>query len=309
MTSPKVPSSPRAAAGLHLPARAVLSLLLLSLLWGGNMVAIKVSVQGVAPLFAAGLRSLVAAACVLLWMRARGTPVVPSRGLLAHGAAAGVLFGLEFGCIYLGLRYTLASRTSILLYTHPFFVALGAHWLLAGDRLHLRKTAGLLLAFAGIVVLFARRWGPLTAATLPGDLLILLGAALWGATTLYIKRTLAGRAAPVQTLFYQLAFSAPVLLAWSAIQEDRLWHGLTPAVGVSLAYQCFIVAFASYLAWFELIDRYSVSLLSAFTFFTPVFGVLLSAALLPGEALGATTFLSLALVCAGMVLVNRPPRG
>lgn len=293
-----------------LPRGAVLVLLVLCLLWGGNMVAIKVSVAGVAPIFAAGLRSAVAAACVWLWMWARKVPLLPPgrRDLLRHGIIVGVLFGLEFGFIYLGLRYTLASRSAILLYTHPFFVALGAHFLLAGDRLHAVKAGGLLLAFAGVASLFIQDWGPATLQTLAGDLSILLGAALWGATTLYIKRYLAGRAQPLQVLFYQLAFSAPVLLAASALLEDRVWTAFSPAIGVSLFYQCFVVAFLSYIAWFELIERYSVSLLAAFTFFTPIFGVLLSVALLPGEELRPTLALSLALVCAGMILVNRPVR-
>ncbi|NTU59460.1 MAG: DMT family transporter [Deltaproteobacteria bacterium] len=300
--------SPAAEPHRHLPGRAVLLLLFLSLLWGANMVAIKVSVQGVAPAFAAALRSVVAAACVYLWMKVRGVPVFPAPGLARHGVAVGVLFGLEFGCIYLGLRYTLASRSAILLYTHPFIVALGAHLFLHGDRLHARKATGLVLAFCGIVLLFARRWGPVSASTLPGDLLILLGAVAWGSTTLYIKRYLAGRVAPVQALFYQLFYSAPVLFAWSLLTESRLLYGdLSTRVVVSLAYQCVVVAFASYLAWFELVERYSVSLLAAFTFFTPVFGVLLSALLLPGEALGPTVLASLALVCVGMVLVNRAP--
>lgn len=287
---------------------AVLVLLVLCLLWGANMVAIKVSVRGVAPLFAAGLRSVVAGACVYLWMRARGVPVLPAKGLLRHGLAVGLMFGAEFGFIYLGLRHTLASRSAILLYTHPFFVALGAHALLPGDRLSGAKATGLLLAFAGVASLFAGDWGPVSLQTLPGDLSILLGAALWGATTLYIKRFLSGRALPIQTLFYQLAFSAPVLLAWSALSEDRIWRDPSVGVAASLAYQCFVVAFVSYIAWFELIERYSVSVLSAFTFFTPVFGVLLSAALLPGEGLRPAAVASLALVCAGMILVNRAPR-
>ena len=51
----------------------------------------------------------------------------------------------EFGFIYLGLRYTLASRSAILLYTHPFFVALGAGSTPARvSRIHASTTFGVL---------------------------------------------------------------------------------------------------------------------------------------------------------------------
>lgn len=295
-----------ASQGPSVPRGAVLLLLLLSILWGANMVAIKVSGRGIAPIFTAGLRSVVAGGLVGLWLLARREKVFPRPGLSRHAAAVGALFGAEFACIYLGLRFTLASRTSVLLYTHPFFVAAGAHLFLAGDRLTVRKAGGLLLAFLGVALLFLGRWGEVTRQTLPGDLLILLGAGLWAATTLYIKRYLAGAASATHVLFYQLAFSVPVLFAVSAALEGPFVYGLTTEVVGSVAYQCLVVAFASYLVWFELIDRYSVSVLAAFTFFTPVFGVALSAALLPGEGLSPALVAALALVCCGMVLVNRP---
>ena len=289
----------------QIPRGVVLLLLVLALVWGGNMVAIKISARGVAPLFSAGLRSAVAAILVYAWMRFKGIPVFSGPGVFGHAVVIGFLFGGEFGCIYLGLKYTLASRTAILLYTHPFFVAIGAHLFLTGDRFHAKKALGLALAFAGIVTLFGRGTGAVSLRTLPGDLLIVLAAVLWASTTLYIKRYLTGCAAPIQNLLYQLAFSVPLLLLWSAAQEGHPVRELSAPVVVSLAYQCLIVAFVSYLAWFELIHRYSVSLLAAFTFFTPVFGVFLSAGLLPGETLRPALLVSLVLVCSGMVLVNR----
>ncbi|HSH70802.1 MAG TPA: DMT family transporter [Deferrisomatales bacterium] len=292
----------------RLPRTTVLTLLLLCVLWGGNLAAIKISARGVSPVAMAALRSLVAAACLWGWMRLRGVPVAPDRRTLAHGVVVGLLFGVEFCCIYSGLRFTLASRGYVFLYTQPFFTALGAHFLLRGDRLSPARVAGLLLAFAGVAVLFAGNWGETTAHTLPGDLLLLLGGALWGATTLYIKRFLVHRAVALQTLFYQLAFSAPILVLLSLVLEDRMWLGGSGPVFAALFYQCIVVAFLSYLVWFELIHRHPVSLLAAFTFFTPVFGALISGVAILGEPLTGTMMASLALVTAGMFLVNRPGR-
>jgi drug/metabolite transporter (DMT)-like permease len=137
--------------------------------------------------------------------------------------------------------------------------------------------------------------------------MILLGGALWGATTVYIKKYLAKAALPAQTLFYQVSFSAPFLFIMSVLVEDPVLSGLSWVGGFSVFYQCIIVAFLSYLVWFELIHRYPVSLLHAFSFFTPVLGVFLSGALILGEVISPALIVALTLVSMGMVLVNRRP--
>jgi drug/metabolite transporter (DMT)-like permease len=280
-------------------------LLLLALIWGANMAIIKIGARELAPLFMAGVRSLVASGCLYIWIKAKGMSLFPSTSVLLHGVVIGLLFGSEFGFIYLGLQYTLASRTYVLVYTAPFFVALGAHFFLKGDRLNCWKVPGLILAFAGVVSLFVRDLGSFSVSILPGDLMALAGGALWGATTVYLKKYLSYRALPLQTLFYQVFFSAAPLFLMSFVLEDPIISGFSFVTGFSVFYQCIIVAFISYLVWFELIHRYPVSLLHAFSFFTPVFGVLLSGALILGELISPRLIVALTLVSLGMVLVNR----
>ena len=113
------------------------------------------------------------------------------------------------------------------------------------------------------------------------------------------------RMTPSQMLFYQLAFSAVLLGAVSLLLEPRFIWLRTPGVLGGMAYQGVIVAFASYLAWFWLIQVYPVSLVSAYTFFSPIFGVGLGGWLL-GEPLTAKLLLGAALVAGGMILVTWP---
>ncbi|MFZ0448961.1 MAG: DMT family transporter [Desulfatiglandaceae bacterium] len=285
--------------------RPIVILIILSLIWGGNMASIKIGARDMAPLFMAGLRSLVAAICLYIWMKIRGMELFPSRTILFHGIVVGALFGAEFGLIYEGLTYTLASRVYVLVYTAPFFAALGAHFFLQGDRLNPWKTAGLSIAFLGIVALFFRKIGSFSTETFPGDLMALVAGSLWGMTTVYIKRFLARKTQPLQMLFYQVFFSAPLLFGLSFLMESPMVKGVS-AIGVlALFYQCIIVAFFSYIVWFELIHRYPVSLLHAFSFFTPIFGVFLSGVLILGEPIHLDLLMALVLVSAGMVLVNR----
>ena len=135
--------------------------------------------------------------------------------MLFHGFMVGLLFGSEFVCIYLGLLYTDAARAIIFVYLSPFVVALGAHFFLKGDRLTPLKTAGLVLAFAGVVTVFYGRPKTAPKSMLLGDSLQIAGAILWGATTLYIKKYMAEKVHPVNTFLYQLVFSIPVLFAMS----------------------------------------------------------------------------------------------
>ena len=96
---------------------------------------------------------------------------------------------------------------------------------------------------------------------------------------------------------------AAVAAAW----EVRDWPRATPLAWASLFYQTAIVAFASYLVWFWLIQVYPVSNISGFTFFTPIFGILLSGLLLQ-EPLTIKLLIGGGLVTSGMVLVNWPAR-
>lgn len=290
-----------------LDGRAVATVMTLCFLWGLSQVSIKVANAGVSPIFQAAVRSVIAASLVALWARARGLPLIHRDRTLVHGLAIGALFGTEFVFVYLGLFYTTASHAVIFLYTAPLFVALGAHWLLPAEPLTGRKGLGLLLAFAGVLATF---WDSLQSPTqlqLLGDLFSLVAGFLWAATSLYLKRIVRASMTPSQMLFYQLGFSAVQLSAMTCLLESQQVVGLTPLVVGSIAYQGIVVAFASYLAWFWLIQVYPVSSVSAFTFFTPIFGILLGGLLLQ-EPLTARLLVGGGLVTSGMVLVNWPAR-
>lgn len=274
-------------------------------LWGMGQVSIKLANRGASPIFQAALRSVVATILVALWARIRALPLLHRDRTFLHGLVIGLLFGTEFVFIYLGLSYTTASHAVIFLYTAPFFVALGAHWLLPNEPLGGRKLAGLILAFAGVIITLWDSLGRPAWLQIEGDLMSMTGGLLWAATSLYLKRVVRSSMTPSQMLFYQLGVSAVQLSFMAVFLEPRWIRDLDPLVITSLAYQGIVVAFASYLVWFWLIQVYPVSNLSAFTFFTPIFGVLLGGLLLH-EPLTAKLLSGAGLVTGGMILVNWP---
>jgi drug/metabolite transporter (DMT)-like permease len=270
-------------------------------------VAVKVASAGISPALQAGLRSIGSGALLVTWARWRGVQIFVRDGTLGPGIAAGLLFAVEFLVLFWGLSLTTASRGVIFLYTAPFAMAVGAHYLLPGDRLTRPKTIGLLVAFAGILVAFADGLRQPTHRQLLGDLLCFAGALSWAATTIMVKGKRLSRVSPERILLYQLAVSAAVLPLASLVTREEGFRGVTPLVVAALAYQIAIVAFASYAAWFWLVARYPTSRLASFTFLTPVFGVAFGGLFL-GERLGPGLLAAVALVGAGIYLVNRPTR-
>ncbi|MCC6946877.1 MAG: DMT family transporter [Bradyrhizobiaceae bacterium] len=274
-------------------------------LWALSHVAVKIANAGISPAFQSGLRSLGALLLLCLWSWLRRIPLLGSDGTLGVGLAAGAMFGAEFALIFWALVYTDVARGVIILYTTPFFVALGAHCFVPGERLHRQQVVGLLAAFAGVVIAFADGLTLPTWRALIGDGMMLAAAALWAATTVLVKASKLSRIAPEKTLAYQLAVSGVVLTPFALLLGERGIFDPTALVLVSLAFQIVVVAFASYLVWFALIRIYPASTLSAFTFLTPLFSLVFGAVLL-GERVSAALIAALALVAFGIWLVNRP---
>jgi drug/metabolite transporter (DMT)-like permease len=292
-------------ADRRLPLSAGLILVVLCFLWGAQAVSIKFSNQGMPPLMAGALRSLVAGILVWVYARMKGRAVAFPPGQTRHALVVGLLFGLEFLFVYWGLAFTPASRSAIFLYTHPFWVALGAHFFLKGDRLTPVKLLGLVLAFCGVAAVFQARSPELPRLYWVGDLMELFAAVSWAATTLYIKRTTEKVSLDhFQTLFAQLIYSVPVMALGSVLFELPADLDLNRVVSAALVYQAVVVAFASYLVWFWLIHRHTVSRLAAFTFMAPLFAVILGGLVLD-EPLTFLVWVGLACVAGGLYVVNR----
>ena len=286
------------------PAAAAL-LVALCAVWGAGQVAIKVGNQGISPLYHAAIRSGGAALLVWGWSAARGIPLWRRDGTAAYGAIIAVLFALEFVCIYWGFMFTTAARGVLFIYATPFFVAIGAHWLFPAERLHGTKIAGLIAAFAGLALAFADGLRLPTHRELLGDVLELGGAFLWATTTLIIKAR-GQTVSPHQTLFYQLGGSAVLLVALAAATGEPGVTRLTGPIVAAVLYQIVLVAFVTYLIWFWMLTRYPASALHAYTFWTPLFG-LLAGWLLLSEPVTPALVLAMACVALGIYLVNRPP--
>jgi len=72
----------------RLDAKGIAAVVTLCALWGANQVAIKVGNSGLAPIFASGIRSLIAGALVAAWCVLARTPLWHRDRTALHGSTA-----------------------------------------------------------------------------------------------------------------------------------------------------------------------------------------------------------------------------
>ncbi|GLR83948.1 DMT family transporter [Bradyrhizobium iriomotense] len=296
------PASP--SAGRPLSAGAIALMLMLCLTWGFNQIAVKLVIPDIPPMLQATIRSMGALPVLFMIGTLRGAKFFERDGTLAAGLIAGLMFGAEFVLIYEGLRFTPASRAVVFLYTAPFFVALGSYQVL-GERLSGTQWLGLAISFAGVALAIGVPQPNVDSQVLLGDLLIVGGAALWAATTLIAKSTRLRLVPPEKAMGYQVAISIPILGLAAYLMGETIPHTPRPLSITLMVFQAVWVVGATFTLWFGLVKAYSASKLSAFTFITPLFGVVASYFILH-DTLSLTFGAAAVLVIAGLFLINRP---
>ena len=285
-------------------AGAFALMVLLCAVWGFQQVAMKIATAEISPIMQAALRSGLGAVLVFAWARWRGVVLVGRDGSLRPGLLAGMLFGLEFVFIFVGVERTTVSRMVVFLYTAPCFTVLGLHFFVPGERMAWRQWAGVMLAFAGLVLAFIDK---ASGGDVLGDFFGVLAALFWAATTVLIRATSLARVTATKVLLYQLVVSAAVMFPLSWLVGERGIAVLSAPTLWAMAYQIVIVAFVSYLAWFWLLTRYLAGRLLVFSFLTPLFGVGFGMVLMSDRP-SLHFILAAAMVVGGIVMVNMPSR-
>jgi drug/metabolite transporter (DMT)-like permease len=296
--------APSTQAPRDLDAGAVAMVLLLSALWGGNTVAVKIGVADSPPLMLAALRFAIGGICVVAWGLWTRAPfrLRPGEGWPLLGL--GLLFAVQLGLLNIGIWLSTAGHASVLLNAYPVYIVLLAHFLVPGDRLTVATLAGITLGFGGILILFA---GHLLAPTEPGstllagDLVLSVSAVLLALRQVTLNRQLQ-RIHPVKPLLAQVIVGTPLFLVLSWGFEPARTV-LTWRLGASLFYQGVVIAGFNFIANMSLLKTYRPSGLAAFNLTTPLFGVV-ATALVIGEPVGWRLTVSALLVAGGIAVAT-----
>ncbi len=277
--------------------------LLLALLWGGNSVSIKIALQGIPPLALAGMRFLLGLVAITLWSLRHGIRIRMHPGELLPLLFVSAIFTLQIITLNVGTKITEASRSTVFISTYPFFTALFAHFWVPGDRLSIRKTIGISVAFAGVLLTFAGSLKLETYGYLRGDLIVLMSGGLLGLRTVVTKRIVQS-IHPYRLLIWLMIFSIPCFVVPSLFFEREANFQFSISGAAAILYQGIVIAGFCFVTWTSILEKYSPSRLVVLFFLTPLFGVLLSYLFL-GDEIGLALIFGAGLVAYGIYLVNK----
>ncbi|MBI1355219.1 MAG: EamA family transporter [Acidobacteria bacterium] len=278
--------------------------LFVSMLWGGNVIALKYGLDTFPPLWSAFWRFLSGAVAVIVWAKLQGVRLWPDRRDWRAVVLLGVLFTLQITCLNFGVGWTSAAFAVVLLNSHPVFTNLQGHFADSEEKLNGRRLFGLALAFGGICWVAAGK-PSVAKAPLPiwGNVLMIVSANLLALRVIYTRR-LVQSTHPTRPVVWQMVFSLPFFLGGAWVLEPPTLQPVRWEPVAAILYQGVVIAGFCFVAWTTLLRSFSASTLSMFAFTVPFFGVLLSAVVLD-EAIPPSLLLGALLVTAGIVIVTR----
>ena len=293
---------------LSVPLGAVLVSIVIHSLWGGNPVAVKLSLIAFPPLTTAFLRFAIGIACIALWAHWRGIGLRPEKGEWRALGIVALLFAAQIASMNIGFGHTSGAMGSVLIATNPLFAVIFAHFLVAGDRVTPTKALGLLIAMAGAALaLLADADLTTLDPGAAGNWIVLSSAVLLG-FRLSLSAQLVRRIEPTRVVMWQMVLSLPLFGVGALWLEEIAWDrvGVGPIAG--LLFQGIVIAGVGFTVSFHLMRLYTPSVMMSFNFVSPIAGVLFSVWLL-GDRIGPLLVAGMALVAAGLYLIARQPRG
>ena len=275
------------------------------MLWGGNLISIRIGVDSVPPLWSAFWRMALGVTIVTAWTLYRRLPLRPAKGEGWPLFILSLLFTAQIGLLNAGTAMTSPGFGVVILNSYAIFANITGHFFPGMERpINGVRALGLTLALAGMAVLtFGQGVSKLAPNPLTGNLLLGLSALLLGVRQVY-TRWLVQRIEPTRTVVWQMAWSVPLFLAVAAITEPPAYGRVTAEAIAAISYQGAIVAALCFIIWAELLKRHAAGTLSMFAFLVPITGIALSSVFF-GEPMRITLLVGGALVLFGVYAVTR----
>lgn len=277
-------------------------LIILSLLWGGSFFFVEVALADIPPFTLVFLRVALAAVALLAYLKLRGESIPLNLPLWSAFFVMGLLNNVfPFGMIVWGQTHITGSVASILNATTPIFTVLAAHWLTTDEKLTLNKLLGVIIGFAGVVVMMMPTLDQGVSLKSYGQLAVLGAALSYAFAGVWGKRF---KSTP------PLVNAAGMLICATFIMLPALFFLENPfALSPSFASWLAVGAIAllstasAYILYFRILASAGATNLLLVTFLIPLSSMLLGMGILE-ERVETLGFYGMAVIFAGLILID-----
>jgi drug/metabolite transporter (DMT)-like permease len=283
-------------------------ILLLGSLWGSTLVVSRFGIGQFDPVVFVGLRLVIGtAAFVLFYAFSTSRRWSRDKKVWRHALVLGV-FGtaLPMSTLISSLQFQSSGVTSVLVTTAPAIIVVMAHISLPDERLNRYKSAGVLLALAGALLIVARGetgLADVTQANPVGYLLVFIGLVAEGIMAMHVRNNMRGMDAFDVTSIRLLAATSivlPVAIIWRGVDLSQV-----TGMGVlSLLYAGLAGAFAGQMLAFYITRQFGATAFSLTSYVVPVVTAA-TGVLLLGETITGGMVMGLLLIGGGITVINR----
>ncbi|MBO6535307.1 MAG: DMT family transporter [Balneolaceae bacterium] len=280
-----------------------LSLIVVAVIWALNFSIIKVTLEEIGPFAFNALRFVFAAALLIGVTKWRGFQVIVDRKHLLPVIGIGMVGNLVYQVLFIvGVNYTNAANSAVILGTIPVWIALMAH-LFTEEKLTTPKTLGIFFAFSGVgLIIFGRSTGfSFSSTSALGDVIVLLSAVAWAAYTILSKKYLKEYNSTQYSAFISLIGVITLVLVGipDLLQTD--YSSISLAGYGGILYSGLLSVGLAYLIWNRGVHKIGAVRTAAYQNLVPVLGVVFGVVLL-NESLNLLQYLGSASVLVGIYL-------
>jgi len=256
-----------------------LLLAFVSLVWAGSFVAVRLAVKEISPVDLGFLRFLVATPfMVLILLLSKKETRLPAKELLSLSVLGLTGVTLLYIFQFIGIEYTTASTSAVLINTNVIFIVLLSAIFLK-EKFPLRKSTGIALSFAGVlVVIFAQMTNESIAFSnvfLIGCIFIILSAFCWAIYSIVGKRLL-DKYDPFTVTTYAFVLGTIFFLPVVLPDITDVIQGVSFNGWMAILYLALICSVFGYVAWYYALSRIEAGRAAVFLNLIPLFTIVIS---------------------------------
>jgi len=290
-----------------LSTRAWAELALLSLIWGGSFLSIRIALDELPPLTTVVHRVFWASLILWAFVLIRRLPIPKDPKVWSSFLVMGLLNNvIPFSLMAWGQLHIETGLTSILNAATAVFGVIVAAFFFADERLTLRRTLGVSLGFLGVATAIGLSSLAQFDLRSLGQLAVLAGTISYAFASVWARKRLVGLP-PQVAAAGMVTSSALVMLPLAYVIDGPFDLSLTPRTWIAIAYYAVIATAGAYLLYYRVLAMAGSGNAMLCTLLLAPVAIVLGALVL-GEALLPQAYVGFALLAAGLLILNSQRR-